>query len=250
MKKYVVTASLLAGLSMVSGAAFAQVSGTVGVNYTRADTDFGDSDSYGVNGGITIPTGGSLAVLLDGSWQTNDDADVDVLTGTAHLISRNSDHAFGGFLGLGNIDAGGPDADLWGGGGEYAKFFTNSTLVGTVSYATVDDVDVDMWGVSGQYRIFSSDNLRFDLGAGWANIDGGGGGDADGVQVGAGVEYRFANSPFSVGGNIGYVDVDGGGDATVIGITGRFDFGNDSLKSRDRTGNTFGGINSLTNFLF
>ena len=73
---------------------------------------------------------------------------------------------------------------------------------------------------------------------------------ADGFQIGAGVEYRFANSPFSIGGNVGYVDTDGGGDATVFGITGRIDFGNDSLKSRDRTGNTFGGISSLTNFLF
>jgi hypothetical protein len=250
MKKYVVTTALVAGFSMITGAAHAQVSGTVGANYTRADGDGGDTDSYGVSGGITIPTGGSLAVLLDGSWQTNDDADVDVLTGTGHLISRNSDHAFGGFLGLGNIDGGGGDADLWGGGGEFAKFFANGTLVGTVSYATADDVDVDIWGLSGEYRIFSSDNLRFDINAGWANIDAGGGGDADGFQIGAGVEYRFAGSPFSIGGNIGYVDTDGGGDATLIGITGRFDFGNDSLKSRDRNGNTFGGLGGLTNFLF
>jgi hypothetical protein len=250
VKKYVVTASLLVGLSMISGAASAQVVGTVGANYSRADTDAGDSDSYGVNGGITIPTGGSLAVLLDGSWQTNDDADVDVVSGSAHLISRNSDHAFGGFLGLANVDAGaGGDADAWGGGGEYAKFFTNSTLVGTVSYATADDTDLDLWGVSGEYRIFSNDNLRFDLGAGWATIDAGGGGDADAIQVGAGVEYRFAGSPFSIGGNLGYIDTDGGGDATVIGVTGRFDFGNESLKSRDRTGNTFGSFGGLAAFL-
>ena len=251
MKKYVVTTALAAGFSMIAGAAHAQVVGTVGANYSRSDTDFGDADSYGVNGGVTIPTGGSLAVLLDGSWQTNDDADVDVLSGTAHLISRNSDYAFGGFLGLANIDAGGgADGDAWGGGGEFAKFFANGTLVGTVSYATADDADVDVWGLSGEYRIFANDNLRFDLGAGWANIDAGGLGDADGFQLGAGVEYRFANSPFSIGGNVGYVDTDGGGDATVFGITGRIDFGNDSLKSRDRTGNTFGGISSLTNFLF
>ena len=42
MKKYVVTASLLAGLSMVSGAAFAQT-GSVGANFTKVDTDFGDA---------------------------------------------------------------------------------------------------------------------------------------------------------------------------------------------------------------
>ncbi len=247
MKKYVVSASLLAGLSMISGAAYAQV-GTVGVNYSRADTDFGDSDSYGVNGGVTIPTGGNLNILLDGAWQTDDDADVDVLSGTAHLVSRNDDHAFGGFIGLANVDAGGADADAWGGGAEFAKFMPNATLVGTVAYATADDADLDVWGLSGEYRIFSSDNLRFDLGAGWANVDAGGA-DGDAFQVGAGVEYRFAGSPFSIGGNLGYIDSDGGGDATVIGITGRIDFGNDSLKSRDRTGNTFGSFGGLAQFI-
>ena len=49
MKRYVVTTALVAGFSMIAGAAQAQVVGTVGANYTRADTDFGDSDSYGVN---------------------------------------------------------------------------------------------------------------------------------------------------------------------------------------------------------
>jgi hypothetical protein len=248
MKKYVVTTALAAGFSMIAGAAHAQVVGTVGANYSRADTDFGDSDSYGVNGGITIPTGGNLAVLLDGAWTTDDDADVDVLSGSAHLISRNSDYAFGGFLGLASVDAGGADGDAWGGGGEFAKFYANSTLVGTVSYATADDADLDVWGISGEYRIFSGDNLRFDLGAGWANLEAGGA-DGDALQIGAGVEYRFAGSPFSIGGNVGYVDTDGGGDATVFGITGRIDFGNDSLKSRDRTGNTFGSFGGLAAFL-
>ena len=35
----------------------------------------------------------------------------------------------------------------------------------------------------------------------------------------------------------------------VVGATLRFDFGNDSLKARDRKGNTFGGVNSLLSFL-
>jgi len=247
MKKYVVTTALAAGFSMIAGAAHAQVVGTVGANYSRTDTDFGDTDAYGVNGGITIPTSGSLAVLLDAAWSTNDDADIDLLSGAAHLISRNSDHAFGGFLGLANVEGSGGDLDSWGGGGEFAKFFTNSTLVGTVSYSTIDDLDTDTWGLSGEYRIFASDNLRFDLGAGWNNLDAGGG-DADGFQLGAGVEYRFANSPFSIGGNVGYLDLDGDG-VTTFGVTGRFDFGNDSLKARDRTGNTFGGFNAFESVL-
>jgi hypothetical protein len=249
MKKYVVTASLLVGLSMISGTAFAQASGTVGVNYGRADSGGGDTDSWGVNGGVTIPTSGSLAVLLDGSWSTNDDADVDIMTGTAHLISRNSDVAWGGFVGLASIDAGsGGDADAWGAGGEFAKFFTASTLALSAGYATDDDNNVDVWGITGEYRIFASDNLRFDLGAGWANVDTGIG-DGDGTQIGAGVEYRFAGSPISLGANVSHFDTDNGGDGDFVGATLRFDFGNDSLKARDRTGNTFGSFGGLASFL-
>jgi len=248
MKKYVVTATLMAGLSMISGAAFAQTSGTVGVNYARADAGGGDADSYGVSGGVSIPVGGSLAILLDGSYQTNDDADVDVLTGTAHLIKRDAGSAWGGYVGLANIDAGaGGNADAWGLGGEYAKFFDASTLALSLGYATDDDNNVDVYGVTGEYRIFASDNLRFDLGAGWANVDDGIS-DGDGTQIGAGVEYRFGGSPISIGANVAHVDTDGG-DADVIGATLRFDFGNGSLKARDRTGNTFGALGGLASFL-
>lgn len=247
MKKYVVTASLLAGFSMISGTAFAQV-GTIGAGVSHVDTDFGDADSMGVNGGVAIPTGGNLTVLLDGSYTTNDDADVDTLAGTAHLISRDSNGAWGGFAGLANVDAGGADQDLWTVGGEYAAFYENSTFAATLAYATADDTDVDVWGLSGEYRMFMNDDLRFDVGGGYANISGPGA-DADAFHVDAGVEYRFSGTPFSIGANASYVDLDGGGDATIIGATLRFDFGNGSLKSRDRTGNTFGSFGGLQTFL-
>lgn len=97
--------------------------------------------------------------------------------------------------------------------------------------------------MSGDYRIFSDDNLRFSIGAGWAQVDTPFG-DSDGFQVGAGVAHRFAGSPISIGGSIAYLDGDGS-DATVISSTLRFDFGNDSLKARDREGNAFGSFGGL-----
>jgi hypothetical protein len=245
MKKYVVTASLIAGLSMVSGAAFAQTSGTVGVNYSHVDAG-GDADAYGVSGGVTIPTGGSLAVLLDGSYSKNDDYNIDTLTGTAHLITRDDSRAWGGFVGLSNVDTGGSDYDAWGVGGEYAKFFTGSTLAFTVGYASIDDLDADAVGVLGEYRIFATDNLRFDIGAGWAKVDTGFG-DDDGTEIGAGVEYRFNGAPVSLGANVSHID-SGGSNVDYIGASLRFDFGNGSLKERDRKGNTFGGLSGLSSF--
>ncbi|MDP3492516.1 MAG: hypothetical protein Q8R82_05340 [Hyphomonadaceae bacterium] len=249
MKKYVVSASLLAGLSMVSGAAFAQTSGTIGANIAHVDPDNGDnSQTYGINGGASISLGGNLAVLVEGAYSTNDDADVDTLSGAAHLISRDATQAFGGFVGLANVDGGGADADVWSIGGEYAKFFDTSTLAFTAAYASADDTDVDAWGLQGEYRVFLDDNTRFDIGLGWANIDTGFG-EGDGFQIGSGVEYRFEGSPISIGGNVSYVEVADSDGVMVVGGTLRFDFGNDSLKARDRTGNTFGSVNGLLSFL-
>lgn len=247
MKKYVVTvASVVAGLSMITGTAQAQT-GTVGVNYTKVDSDLGDTDAYGINGGFAFEAGNGLAVLVDGSFSTNNDTDVELVTGTAHLITRDADSAWGGFVGLANIDVGIGDVDAYTAGGEYARFFDTSTFAAQLAYLSIDDTDIDIWGLSGEYRIFSDDNLRFDVGAGWAQIDTPFG-DSDGFQVGVGVEHRFAGSPISIGGNVSYLDSDGS-DATVFGATLRFDFGNESLKGRDRKGNTFGSFGGLGAFL-
>jgi hypothetical protein len=235
VKKYVVTASLLAGLSMISGAAYAQ-SGHVGLNYGRADFGGGDSDAYGIDGAVTVNTGGAWNVLLDGAFSDSSDTDTQTIAGTAHLINRGSNSAWGGYVGLTDTD----DANAWVAGGEFASFFTNSTLVLGAGYGNVDDVDVDLFGANAEYRIFANDNLRFDIGAGFAKADAGVG-DADVINFGAGVEYRFAGSPFSIGASYTYVDIDDFGiDGNVIGITGRWNFGDSSLKERDRSGNTFG----------
>jgi hypothetical protein len=247
MKKYVVTAaSVVAGLSMITGAAHAQT-GTVGVNYTKVDSDFGDTDAYGVNGGFAVEVGSGVAVLVDASFSSNNDSDVDLITGTAHLIARDADSAWGGFVGIGRSDDGVIESDAYTVGGEYARFFDTSTFAAQLAYATDDDTDTDLLGLSGEYRLFSDDNLRFDIGGGWAQIDTPLG-DGDGFQFGVGVEHRFAGSPISIGGNVSYVDIEGF-DATVFGATLRFDFGNDSLKARDRKGNTFGSFGGLGAFL-
>lgn len=241
MKKYLLAASLTAGLAAVAAPAFAEVSGTVGANYARADAGGADTDTYGISGGIAIPTGGSLAVLLDGAYSHNDDADLDVFDAAGHLITRNESRAWGGYVSYAHADGGGADVDVLGVGGEYAKFFTNSTLAVTLGYANADDLDVDATGVLGEYRIFATDNLRFDINAGYARVNTNFG-DDDGTQVGAGVEYRFNGSPISLGATYSYVDIGGtGGDANVFGVSLRYNFGSSSLKSRDRTDNTFGG---------
>ncbi len=237
MKKYVVTASLMAGLSMVSGAAFAQTSGSVGANFTRIDTDFGDGDAYGIDGEAIFPTGGSWSAIIEGAYDDSDDAD-STLSAQGHLITNGANNAWGGFVGVSDSDSG----TVYVIGGEYAQFFEASTLAFNVNYGNDDDNDVDAYGINGAYRMFASDNLRFDIGASFGRAESGGF-DADINSIGAGVEYRFADSPFSIG--AAYSRVDGDIlEADVIGVTLRMNFGDSTLKEADRKGSTFTGLGS------
>lgn len=236
--KLLLTAAI--GFGLLASPALAQVTGTVGVNAAHSEAESNgfeaDDDSYGLNGGVSIPVGGSLSVLLDASWSHADEADADLLAGTAHLITRNDSHAFGGFVGLADVD----DENALIGGGEYAKFFSNSTLAVGAGYGQLDDADVDLYGINGEYRFFFTDNLRLDAGLGWTKADGQGG-DADVITAGLGVEYRIPGSPVSIGANYLHGEADDFDlESDVFGITARWDFGNGSLKARDRTGNTFG----------
>lgn len=231
MKKYVVTASLLAGLSMVSGNAFAQT-GSVGANYTRIDTDFGDADAYGVDGEVIFSTGGTWSGIVEGSYMDSDDSD-GVLSATGHLITTGTNNAWGGFVGVADTDG----STVYVIGGEYAQYFDASTLAFSVNYGNDDDSNVDAYGINAAYRIFGSDNLRFDIGASLARAESSGV-DADLNSIGVGVEYRFDSSPFSVGAAYSRVGGDGP-DADVFGLTLRWNFGDATLKEADRKGKSF-----------
>lgn len=236
MKKYVVTASLMAGLSMVSGAAFAQT-GSVGANFTRVDTNFGDADAYGVDGEAIFETGGGWAGIVEGEFIDSDDTDATV-SAEGHLINRGQNSAWGGFVGVADSD--GSTAFVI--GAEYAHFFDNTTLAFNVNYGTDDDSNVDAYGINGAYRIFAGDNLRFDIGASLGRAESGPL-DADVNTLGVGVEYRFDQSPFSVG--AAYTRVDGDlAEADVFGVSLRWNFGDTTLKAADRAGKTFTGLGS------
>lgn len=234
MKKHVVTASVLAGLSMVSGQALAQT-GSVGANFVKVDTNFGDGDSYGVDGEVIFDVGGGWAGIVEGSFADSDDTDSTV-GARGHMINRGSNNAWGGFIGLSDSDGSNPVSV----GAEYAQFFDTSTLALNLTYATDDDNDVDVTAVNGAYRIFASDNLRFDIGASLGRAESAGI-DADVNALGVGVEYRFDQSPFSIGGS--YTRLDGDiAEADVFGVTFRWNFGDTTLKAADRAGKTFTGL--------
>lgn len=236
--------TLAAGLGAIASPAFAQTSGHVGLSYDHSELDAGgfeaDGDAFALDGAVAIPTGGSFAVILDGTYSDSDDAD-GTIQGTAHFLSRNDSQAFGGFVG--GADNDGDSAYFV--GGEYAKFLSNSTIALSAGYGNLDDADADIYALGGEYRYFISDNFRLDGRAGYQLIEVTGS-DDDGFNVGAGAEYRFGASPVSLFGGVDYAKFDDSDlDVTTATIGIRFDFGGESLKHRDRKGTTFGPLGGL-----
>jgi hypothetical protein len=230
MKLYALAASLAVGFGMLPEASAQR--GTIGAGV-------GDEEDFRAEGGLTIPASSGLAFLLDGAYVRGDN-ETDIISGAGHLISRNSGRAWGGFIGASRTDFGIGEIDAWTVGGEYARFLPRYTLAARVDYSAIDDTDADAWGLSGEYRLFAEDNLRFDFGGGLSLVDDG----DDAVVLAGGAEYRFRNSPFSIGGRFGWINADDD-DETSFGVTARVDFGNRTLKDRDRNGNTFGAVGSM-----
>ena len=236
MRNKVVTATVLAGLSMVSGTAFAQT-GSFGGNYARVEADSGDTDVYGIDGEAIFELGAPYAVILEGDFTETDDTNA---TGSVegHLIARGSNNAWGFFLGAADTE----ESTILLAGGEYAQFFDGATLAFNLNYATDSDTDVNAFGVNGAYRIFSNDNLRFDIGAGAGQAEAGPA-EVEVYSFGVGFEYRFDGTPYSIGAAYSHIQADAV-DANVLGVTLRWNFGDTTLKAADRAGKTFTGLGS------
>jgi hypothetical protein len=256
MKSYAVAASLAAGFFIFSGAASAQV-GTVSANYSRMEFDDNifapdDLDEVAIDGAVAFQTGGDTFLQIDGAYSTADEADLDLISLGGHWGVRRGDIAYAGFAGFGRSEYPGGDSNIWGVGGEFAKFFDRSTLVLAAGWATAGNApfseDIEILGLTGEYRFFATDNLRFDVRGGWADIKEEFSGD-DGTYIGAGVEWRLPSTPMSIGADYKHLDIGSAGNSNTFGATLRFDFGSQSLKDRDRRGNTFTHFGGLLNFL-
>jgi hypothetical protein len=258
MKKLLLTASLLAGLSMIAAPAMAQATGVVGVSVGSLNLDTGgtdaDVDLMGIDGSVAFPVGQGL--LLQGNLalsHVDDPVDGDNISGSANFGMRNSSYALGAYVGMKDNEF--IDDTFIGFGGEYIYYMPQMTLSVGGGFGSFDDADADLYGVSGVGRYFVSDNLRFDGRVGFTNIDSGGT-EADGIGLGIGGEWKPDNFPISFNAGYDFQTLDQGGtdlEFTVWSIGARFDFGNGTLKARDRNGPAFrpmAGFDSAANTLF
>ncbi len=240
MRNWIIGAAAAVAATAVPGVAAAQATGYVGAVYSESDFSGGDVDSYGVEGAVAFAGSGSIVFELDAAITDSDDTDTGYgLVG--HVYGRNSDHLFGGFVGI----AGNDDTETWIAGLEASKFFSQWTLAGALFYGENEDFDTDGFGANVEGRFFLSENFRLNGNVGWVEVDSGGA-DDDAMMYGVGGEYQFAAVPISIGAGWSTIDFDGGDvDTWTVGV--RYNFGGQSLLDRDRNGPSQASVIGLAN---
>ena len=246
MKLHLFVTAAVAALAVSAPAFAAEPVGSVGLSVAHSEVDLGpfssDGEAYTLDGSVALQTAPNWTVTLSGAAVSTDTGAGDDTTGAANaaLTYAGSDWRAGGFIGAGESSG----ETLWAVGGVAQKHIGDVTLVGTAGYGQIDGVDADLWGARGDIRYFVSDTFRINGGVGVARIDAGAA-DADLWTIGAGGEYQFASTPWSV--FAGYEhseadDLDLTADTVKVGV--RFGFGGD-LKARDRSGADLGGATAL-----
>jgi len=219
--------------------------GYVGAAYVDAKADVGsttvENDGVGLEGAAAFETSPGVGVQL-GAVVIDDDSDDRTFSFDGHLNLRDRRHLIGAFASA--TDDG--NDTTWSFGAEGELYQPKFTLAGAVGFSSENDVD--MWGLDGEARYFVSQNFRLEGELGYTNFDTPGNGDSA-VRFGAGAEYQFARSPFSIHGGFEHTefdDTDLSVDAFTVG--GRFNFDH-SLLERDRKGASLPGLSSFTRAL-
>lgn len=232
MKKILFGAAAVLAIA-VPGAALAQ-SGFAEVGYSSTDISSTDLDSWHVGGAAAWGGNGSLGFQLDGAFGSHEYSgggpEADTFNLTGHIFGRNDNHMVGAFVGYGNTDFSGFDYGYWTLGVEGALYMSRTTLDGVIAYSDSDDLDAQMTTVDVGLTHFVTDNFSIGGGVGFGDIEGG----SEFTSYGIGGEFQFTGAPISIFGGYDVTDFDGS-DVDVLSIGARWNFGG-TLLERDRSG--------------
>lgn len=231
MKKFLLGAVAALAIS-APGVASAQ-SGYLDLGYSSSDAGANDIDTWAVGGAYSWSGNGSLGFQLDGvvgQHEYDVGAEADTYNLGAHLFTRNESHLFGGFVGIGSTEFGGPfDYDYYTVGLEGAYYMSRTTLNGVLSYSNSDDLNADATMLDLGATHFVTDNFSINGGVGFGELA-----DNDVTTYGVGAEYQFTGVPISLYGGYNSSDYDGS-EVDVFSLGVRWNFGG-SLLDRDRSG--------------
>lgn len=229
----------VAAATLIAAPAFAQDAvGSAGIGYVHTDTEGFKTDGANLDGVGAFKVAPEWTVTVNGAVNYADSDLGDDTTGAAaaHLTKTfGSDLRAGGFVAV--TDLGGDETFTV--GAEMQKYLASATLTGLVAYT---DSDLgDAWTIGGDAAYYINPSFRLNAGVSYNTVDTDLG-DVDAWAYGAGAEYQFANSPFSVNGSYQRVSTDFANadvDADVFMIGARYNFGG-TLQSLDRAGANLG----------
>lgn len=241
--------------ALADSAFLSAAAGTNGWSYSSEDVyrDGGAIElaASGVHS-FTPEIGAQGDLVFDYHQNNLDDYDMDTteFNAAVHGFFRNETYLIGGFVQLGKtrVEAGKGDPMSWTSlyaGAEAQFYFDTMTLYGQAGVSGTSNDEFDAGDSASVFadlelRYFVTDDLRLDasIGLDSAKID-----DydvkIDTMKLGAGLEYKLQDSPISLFGRFDYYrsEQDGGaidGYRVLAGL--KFNFGDETLKARDRTG--------------
>ncbi|MGH7021598.1 MAG: porin [Brevundimonas sp.] len=229
----------VAAATLIAAPAFAQDAvGSAGIGYVHSDAEGLKTDGAQLDGVGAFKVAPEWTVTVNGAVNYSDSDLGDDTTGAAaaHLTKTfGADLRAGGFVGVSDIGG----ENFLTVGAEVQKYLASATLTGLVSYTDLDGVDA--WTFGGDAAYYVNPSLRLNAGVSYNNLDAGQG-DVDAWAYGAGAEYQFANSPFSVYGTVQRASIDAIGgdiDQDTFMVGARYNFGG-TLQSLDRAGANLG----------
>ena len=229
----------VAAATLIAAPAFAQDAvGSAGIAYVHTDTEGFKTDGANLDGVGAFKVAPEWTVTVNGAvnYADSDFGDDTTAAAAAHLTKTfGADLRAGGFVSVSDIG----DDETFTVGAEVQKYLASATLTGLVSYTDADMGDA--WTIGGDAAYYINPSFRLNAGVSYSNVDTDLG-DVDAWAYGAGAEYQFANSPFSVSvtyklvsTDVAKVDVD----ADIFMIGARYNFGG-TLQSLDRAGANLG----------
>jgi len=232
MKKYLLGAA--AALAIVAPGVASAQSGYVDLGYSTTEIGPNDIETTALGGAYTWGGDGTIGFQVDGvvgMHEYDGGPDVDTYNLGFHAFARNTGHLIGGFVNFGGTDFGGGfDYDYYTLGAEGALYMSRTTLNGTLSWSDSEDLDSSLTALDLGITHFVTDNFSIGGNVGFGEIDGG----SDFTTLGVGGEYQFASFPISLYGGYSTTDFDGT-DADTLSLRVRYNFGG-TLFDRDRSG--------------
>lgn len=242
MKKFLLGAAAALAIT-VPGVAAAQ-SGYVDLGYQSTEADLGgteaDGDGWTVGGAAAFGGQNGIGFQVDGvvsSAEADGGGDTEAYNLGGHVFGRSDGGLIGGFVNYGNVDVDGlGDFDVWTAGAEGQLYLSRGTIDGALSYSEGEDIDASLTAADFGYTHFITDNFSLGGNVGFGQIDDGAD-DADLISYGVGAEYQLSAVPISIFGGWQHAEIDDAdADADSLGIGVRYNFGTDSLLGRNRNG--------------